>query len=384
MAEFRETVETIQAEEASVKNLFGGDTKVGDRRRDPKYLGRLAEAAGFIAEVTEGRRPLYHLREALTTSDFPTLFADVLDRQLLAAYKEYPADYLGYVRTSSVPDFRSVKRFAVDGAESELSAVGELENYPEASLSEAADTLSVAKYGRRLDLSWEAMVNDDLDSFSRNPERLARAARRSEARFITELFVDSSGPHASLYDGDNTVTSNPVLSIESLQTAMTLFAEQVDADGEPIWVEMVDLVVPPALEVVARNILNATEIRATGTGGTSTQELVTANWMRNKVRLNVNPYIPITATTNGDTSWFLFSSQDGDSRPALEFAKLRGHEEPALYERAPNARRVGGGDVTEAFEDDSMAWRVRHVFGGTRLVNTGGKKATVASSGAGS
>lgn len=382
MAEFMETVETIRAEEASISSLFGGDgKKVRTKARSPQYMKSLAEAASFLGDIYEGKRPLHHLREAMSTDDFPTLFADILDRQLLAEYRDHPGDYTAYVRTSTVSDFKDAKRYAVDGADGQLEEVGELEEYPEASLSETADTLRVKKYGRRLDLSWETMINDDLDAFRRNPGKLARGARRSELKAITELFVDSSGPHASLYDSDNTVSGNPVLSIASLQTAMQLFAEQTDDEGEPIFYEGMTLVVPPALEVPAMNILNATELQV---GADGNNMMRTANWVRNRLKLVVNPYIPIIATTNGNTSWFLFASQDGDARAALEFAKLRGHEEPALYERVPNARRVGGGDVMESFEDDSVAWRVRHVFGGARLTNTGGKKSTVASEGDGS
>ncbi len=382
MTTFAETVESIRAEEASVRTLFDGDTRLRDRRRDPQYMAQLAEAAAFIADVTDGRRPLYHLREAMSTSDFPLLFADVLDRQLLASYRETPSVWQNFVRRSTVTDFRSVKRFAVDGAESVLPEVKERDQYPESALNESADSYAVRKYGRRLDLSWEAIVNDDLDAFRRSPDRLARAARRSEQKFVTQLYCDSTGPHGSLYDASNTVASNPVLSIASLQQAFQLLAAQVDTDGEPIVIDAVELVVPPALQVTAENILNALQLETVEQGGTANQKLIAANWMKNRLRLNVDPYIPIVATTNGNTSWFLFANPD-TGRPALEIGFLRGHEEPALYERAPNARRVGGGDVTESFEDDSIAWRVRHVFGGARLVNTGGKKSTVASEGDG-
>ena len=216
MPTFNETVENIAAEEASVGKLFGGDgTRVrkDPSREGPQYLGRLREAAEFVADVASGRRPMHHLQEAMSTSDFPLLFADVLDRQLLASYQETEPVWQNFCRRSTVPDFRSVKRFAVDGAEAVLPAVAEREEYPEASLSEAQDTYSVSKYGRRLDLSWEAIVNDDLDAFRRSPERLARAARRSEDRFATELFADSSGPHASLYTAgySNIVTGNPAV-----------------------------------------------------------------------------------------------------------------------------------------------------------------------------
>jgi hypothetical protein len=238
------------------------------------------------------------------------------------------------------------------------------------------------------------MVNDDLDAFRTIPDRLARAARRSEDKFATSLFVDANGPHASLYTAGNKniinatnagasfAAINPPLSVNALQQAMVVLSNMKDADGEPIVIDAVELVVPPALEVVAQNILNATVLRTVAKGGDTGGELEVANWMRHKVRLSVGSYIPAIATTNGNTSWWLFANPS-TGRPALEMGFLRGFEQPALYERAPNARRIGGGDVMEAFEDDSVAWRVRHVFGGTRLTSTGGAKATVASNGSG-
>jgi hypothetical protein len=255
-------------------------------------------------------------------------------------------------------------------------------------LTESKDEFKVKKVGRRIDLSWEAMVNDDLDAFRRNPERLALAGRRSEAKFVTELYIDANGPHASLYTAGhkNKVASNPVLTTEALQKAFTLLSEMSDQDNEPIWTEMVTLVVPPALKVTAQNILHALQIRVKNEGGAEKQELIAENWMKNEVQLLIDPYIPrVASSANGTTSWFLFSSPT-TGRPALDFGRLRGHETPAIYERLPNARSVGGGGgtVQESFEDDSHAWRIRHVFGGTQLNSTGGYKATVASNGSGS
>lgn len=389
MRTFKETVEQVAAETADARSLFSGEgtrVRTDPNRRDPKYQGQLVEAATFLADVESGRRPLYHLKEAMSTSDFPILFADILDRQLLANYKETPATWKEVARRSVVPDFRNVKRTAVDGAESVLPEVDELEEYPEEPLSESQDEYSVRKYGRRLDLSWETLINDDLDAFRSAPERLARAARRSEEKFATQLYVDVNGPHASLYDAgfSNIVTGNPVLSVPALQVAFNVLAEQTDEDDEPIIIDGVTLVVPPALEVTAMNILNALEIEIVEAGGTANQVVHAANWMKNRLKLVVNPYIPVVASTaNGNTCWFIMSNPNSGGRPSLEMGFLRGHEEPALYERLPNARRVGGGDAVESFEDDSRAWRVRHVFGGARLLETGGAKATVASQGDG-
>ena len=384
--EFLEVIESIRAEEASVQRLFNSEGQ-GVRqlagRQNQQYMTKLAEAAKFVADVFEGRRPVYHLQEAMTTSDFPLLFGDILDRQLLANYRESPATYRSYCKVATVRDFRTVNRYFVNGAEAVLSQVNEQAEYPEVALDEGRYQYSVQKYGRRIPFSWEAMINDDLDALKDVPARFGRAARRTEERFATVLFCDANGPHVTLYaaGNNNIVTGNPALSIAGLQTAMQVLAAQTDTDGEPIVIDSVHLVVPPALEITAQNILNALEIRLNEAGGTANQMVVAQNWMKSRVQLHVNWYIPmiITNGTRGNTSWFLFANPSV-GRPALEVGFLRGHTEPEIFIKSPNAQRVGGGAVNPLdgdFDTDSIQYKVRHVLGGTRL----DPKATVASRG---
>lgn len=343
-----------------------------------------AEACRLTEATLSGDRyAALRFVEALSTSDFPLLFGDILDRALVGAYQEWPVSTLQIVDQRSVPDFRTAKRFAVDGQEGVLPAVGERAEYPEAPLSDAADEFFVSKFGRKLSLSWETIVNDDLDGFRDAPRRMGRAARRSEAKFIAGLYVDASGPHASLYDSGNTVSANPVLTTDNIEAGLTLLASQTDDDGEPIWTEGVALVVPTALETAAMRAVSAREYREVSG---DTERIISGNGLRANLQVVVDPYISQVATSNGDTSWFLFGSPS-IGRPALEFDRLRGHEAPEIWARTPDAQRVGGGTVgpdAGSFENDSIDYRVRHVYGGGRRVNTGGKKATVASSGAGS
>lgn len=379
-------IENLRAEEASLQRLFSDEgNRVRDHRPDPT---RVLEAATLLERAERSRRARTLLQEAMSTSDFPVLFADIIDREMLGFYSEVPTTWESYVRRSTVRDFREAKRYAVDGAESALDEVGELEEYPEDKLQEAFDKFNVGKFGRRLSLSWEANINDDFDSFRRMPERLARAARRTEARFAARLWLDENGPHADLYNAENeniikVEGKQPALSLEGLQAALQLLGEQKDEDGEPILIEGATLVVAPAQEVIARNILNAIQIEMTSHGGSADQKLIAENWMKNRLSLQVEPYVPyIASKANGNTSWAIFADPNS-GRAALELGHLLGYEEPSLYEKAPDARRVGGGDVNESFNNDSLAWRVRHVLGGTRMTNTGGQKATVASNGSG-
>ncbi|MBA7568334.1 hypothetical protein ES708_10055 [subsurface metagenome] len=387
--EFLKLIEDVKLEEANIHKIFNKDDGRPVRRgiKSPEYMAKLSEAVELIGQILNGKRPMYHFQEVMTTSDFPLLFADVLDRQLLAGYREAPATYKAYCRISTVRDFRQVSRHYVDGGDGRLDAVAEKEEYKYASLSEGKYNYSVKKYGRKFDFSWETLVNDDLGAFNDAPLRLGRAARRTEEYFATTLFVGASGPLATFYKAanKNIVTANPVLSVEALQTAMAILGAQTDAAGEPIFMGNLTLVVPPALEIVAQNILNAIEILAkTSGGGTAAQEIKVLNWMKNRIKLVVNAYIPIVASTaNGATSWFLFADP-ANSRGSLEVGFLRGYTEPQVFMKSSNQTAVGGGGLIDPlqgdFDSDNIEYKVRHVTGGCRL----DPKLTCASNGSGS
>ena len=281
-----------------------------------------------------------------------------------------------------MPDFRQVSRHYIDGGEGVLDEVGQKEEYKERSIDEGRYQYQVGKFGNRFNFSWETMINDDLGAFQDIPAKFGRAARRTEEKFATELFVDSSGPHASLYDGDNTVDGNPELSIEALQSAFELINEQTDEDGEPIVFPKIHLVVPPALEVTAQNILNAMQLELNTNGGNSDSKLITANWIQNRVTLHVNYYIPIIATgAEGQTSWFLFGDPN-EARPAAEVGFLRGYRDPQVFMKAPNAMLVGQNTqdpMLGDFDTDNIQYKVRHILGGTQMDS----RASVASDGQG-
>lgn len=390
MPEFLETIESIRAEEASVQKLFNaredgvGVRTLRGRANIPDYAKRLAEAAVFMADVYTGRRPYHHLQEAMTTSDFPLLFGDVLDRQLLGNYQEASYSWKSLVKRNLVRDFRTVSRHAINKGEAVLDVVLEKQNYPAASIDEAEYEYAVKKYGRRIPFSWEDMINDDLGAFRDIPERLGKAARRSEEKFVTELFVDASGPHASFFTAGNSnlLSGNPVLSTANLGTAIEKLLAQTDADGEPILVEAMTLWVPPALWVTASNIKNALQLEWNEEGGSSNTRVVTGNWLARSLMIEIGSYIPIVATSNGATSWFLFADPQS-GRPAGEMGFLRGHEQPEIFMKTPNVQRVSGGPVDGMvgdFDSDSVEYKLRHVFGGTRM----DPKSAVASNGSGS
>lgn len=395
MADFLDLLETVRAEQADLKTLFG-DAGTGVRHaaalQGIAYQKKLAEAAKFVADIISGRKPAYMLREVMTTSDFPLLFGDILDRQLLANYVEWPSVWQTYCARKTVPDFRNVSRFAIDGAETVLAGVPELTAYPAASLTETRYQYHVNKYGRRLPFSWEAMIDDNLDALKDIPQRFGRAAKRSEDWFATCLHVGAGGPDGTYYTNAHlnriaiaagALVNNPAISIAGLQAGYQKLAAMVDTGGDPVVIDGVILEVPPALEVTTRNILNAIQlwINVNAAAGTAEQNIVTENWMRNKTTLVVNPYLPIRDLVTGNSAWYLHATPTS-GRPAFEMGFLRGHEQPEIFIKQPNAQRVGGGGVNPLdgdFDTDSVEYKVRHVFGGV----TEEVISSVASTGAG-
>ncbi|MFG2046143.1 Mu-like prophage major head subunit gpT family protein [Micromonospora sp. NPDC048935] len=384
-------LETFQAgtEGAATNNIFGGDGTLltGNRRQrrqeSAQYKRNLLHLTRLYRGTIEGdRRATVAFQEAMSRADFTNLFGDIIDRQLLAAYQTRPVQWPSYAKRGRVRDFRTVKRFTLDGGEGVLNQVKELAPYKVRSVTDAAYEYAVAKYGDQIAVSWETMVNDDLDALTELPTRLGNAARRTEEKFAAQLFSGSGGPNSTFFSNANrnqvnaTVTgagtpTNPALTVQGLQYAMQTLGQQKDSDGGPIYVEGVTLVVPPALEVAANNIVNATEIlAATGGGpGTGNDQLRVANWMRNRVSVVVNPWLPIVNTTNGNTAWYVFANPTV-GRPAMELGFLIGHETPELWVKSPNAMRVGGGPVAPEegdFEHDAIQYRVRMVLGGTLM-----------------
>ena len=162
-----------------------GYLPVGDIRRGPDYERKFRETLNLLSNAN-GHAPHkweYLIREALTTTDFPYLFGDVLDRQVLAQYQATPTLWKSYVKTSTVPRiFPQVGgyRFAISGGDQRLSKVGEKGEYLASNRNEERFPLSVYKYGQQFDISWETIINDDLDALKDTPMRFAKSAQRTE------------------------------------------------------------------------------------------------------------------------------------------------------------------------------------------------------------
>jgi hypothetical protein len=336
------------------------------------------------------------LKEAETTSDFPTLFGTVLERTIRAKYKLVTPEYSSYVKVGTQNDFRLAWDMALYGNRSLLPVVKERGDYKYGSaLSDGKFVIGLQKYGRRFGLAWEAIINDDLGAFSDIADDLILSSKNTRSNYVTKLYAGASGPLAftagtgaqSIQTGlFSAAGTHPIdggsfanyqtgytLNATNLSAVITALKSQKDYDGNPIMFSRFKVVVPVGLEfrlmqILSNNLLIATALTsnsasANGVLGT-TSENILAKYPIDPV---TNPWLDIVSgATYGPYSWYVFGAPvDGD---AIRFNALRGHEAPEVCQKMSDKITLGGAPISPLegdFDSDSVEWRVRDIFGGT-------------------
>jgi hypothetical protein len=358
----------------------------GARMRNPRHIARLKECAAFLRAAKKGEVSDWKMREILSTSDFPLLFGDILDTRLLNQYAATPNTWSQYAQRGVVSDFRQSRMIALDGIQQPLYSANrkaELEGVDlDNQLTETAYYTQVEVYERGVSYNWRMLMNRRGEFLSRIPALLTRAANRTEEKFATDLYSDSTGPDSTFFSSGNAniITSNPVFGISGLKTGLNMMYAQTDSGGDPIVIEGVTLIVPPVLQLTAQEVVRAITLElvpATSAAGT---RIVTPPWV-SRINPVVNWYGPIVDTSaNKNTTWYLVANPQ--DRPAMEVTFLSGYETPSLWQKAPNMQRLGGGvdPIMGDYDDNSIHQKIMHIIGGTLI----DPKVMVSSNGSGS
>lgn len=358
-----------------------GFSPVRDRFKDREADLAAAHDLLINARGWAPHRWEYAIREAITTTDFPELFGGILDRQLLAAYQAAIPDWKNYIYVGTSKDFREKEIHKVQGLDDLLQQVPEKGEYLVKPVSDAHYHLRVYKYGNQFDISWEAIINDDLGAFADVAQRFAQAALYTEAYLATSIFCSAGGPNPNLFgdpivdvDGQNVINAGSLpLTIQNLETTLALMAQQTDVNGRPLGIRGVHLVVPPALEATARAILTSALKQWTEVGAGGGIPVPTANIIPQMgLQLHVNALLPvIDQSGSANDTWYLFADKGtATTGKAMEFDYLRGHETPEVCMKASDKVSPGGAALSPLsgdFATDNVFYRVRICCGGAAL-----------------
>lgn len=268
-----------------------------------------------------------------TTSDFPLILGDAVNRELRAAYNAAPSGARQLARQSTARDFR-LKRKLMLGDAPALEKVNEGGEFKSGTIGEAEETYRIATFGKIIGITRQMMVNDDRGAFTDLPRKMGIAARAFENDFIVNMITSNpamSDGNAVFHASHGNILASGSLDLTGLANARLAMRRQTGPGGMMIEVTPGYVLVPPELETTAEKLL--AEITATTSD-------------------DVNPFSNLTLLVEprltDDNQFYVVA--DPASVEGLEYAYLEGAPGPQTETRA-------------GFEVDGVQTKIRLDFG---------------------
>lgn len=272
-----------------------------------------------------GLSPATIITRALhTTSDFGLIVGDTIGRTLRAAYQTAPSGIRLLGRQTTAKDFRAVNKIMLGEAPllEKLNEHGEIKS---GTMAEAKEAYRVETFAKKIGVTRQVLVNDDLGAFADLSRRMGQAAAETEAQTLVALLEGASGngptmeDNKTLFHADhaNKATSGGAIADATLSDARLAMRTQTGlAEDRLIRVTPKYLLVPPALETPAEKWL--TTIAAA--------KVDDVNPFSKSLTLVVEPRL-----TNAKR-WYV--TADPNEVDGLEYAYLAGGEGPQVESKS--------------------------------------------------
>jgi hypothetical protein len=277
-----------------------------------------------------------------TTGSFSNLLMDAANKSLLAGYEEAPYTWSMWARQGqSVDDMKNINRIRFSAMGSP-EVVPEGHDYPEAKTGDEKETYKVEKYGSMFSVSWETVVNDDLDALSRVPAMQGAACRRKQNQVVYSvltsnptmadtgaLFNTTAQTTAGGHNNSSGAAAAP--SVTTLNAGylsmMTKTGVTVNGIAGPILnIQPSYLIVPANYGATALQLLGSIADPAAGgsaAGNSNTLNIYGPNGSR-PLKVIIEPVLDASSTT----VWYLAASTSQVDTVELTF--LAGEESPVL------------------------------------------------------
>ena len=289
-------------------------------------------------------------------SDFPVLLENVMYKTLMGAYALQADTWQLFCARGSVSDFRAHNRYRV-GSLSNLESKTELGEYRNKTIPDGEKaSITAATKGNIINISREAIINDDMGALTGLASSLGRAAKRTIEADVYATLALNSGFGPTLADGlalfhashNNVSTGAP--TVTAFEAARVMLSAQKDVSGNDFLALSPDVWLgPDSISGQARVVNNSTY------DPDAANKLQRANIAANMVGTIVG-----TPRLSG-TPWFIFAAPS--QAPVLEVAFLDGIDTPYL-------------ELENGFSVDGARWKVRMDYGIAGLDYRGAVRST--------
>jgi ATP-dependent protease ClpP protease subunit len=305
-------------------------------------LERIAEQCLVQASLatTYDRMGMVAAAFTQSTSDFPVLLENALHKTLLAAYALAPSTWDRFCATGTVSDFRAHPRYRTGSFSNldSLTELGEFKNKPISDGEKASITASTK--GNIINISRQAIINDDMGVFLGLARDLARAAKRTIEADVYALLASNPvlGDGIAMFHAShsNIGTASNVTMI-AIDEARQLMAKQMDIGSH----DYLDLRPSKWLGGMAQGG-NARSVNRAEYDPDTANKLQKPNLVQ-----NLFDDIIDTPRITGNT-WYAFASPM--DAPCIEVAFLDGMTEPYI-------------EMQQGWNVDGAAYKVRMDYG---------------------
>ena len=236
----RESVVASLLVRAGVADARTRDAARASQHRGAKLLD-LARASLDLAGVKHGHMDQMQVVAAAFTQgtgDFPILLENAMHKALQQAYATAPDTWSRFCATGSVSDFRAHNRYRV-GSLGNLESVNELGEFRNKTIPDGEkSSVQIGTRGNIINLSRQAVINDDLGSFIGLAAMLGRAGRRTIEAAVYALLSENAGLGPVMGDGKTlfhadhgNIGTGAAISVAGLDADRVLMASQTDVGG---------------------------------------------------------------------------------------------------------------------------------------------------------
>lgn len=231
-------------------------TDNGKRFRNLSLMDMARHASGL--DMTASRDEIVN-RAFHANSDFPSILLDATNKALQAQYGEMKQTFDPFVRRVSLSDFK-VKNTVKMGDFPELKKVVQNEEVKAGTIAESKEAYKMDSYATKIKISRQALINDDLEAFSRLPQMAARSAKYLESKLVYDLITSNPnmGDGKKLFHADHkNIVTGPALDVANLDLAWAAMKKQVGIDGKTkLNLTPANILAPVALEAAALRLVS--------------------------------------------------------------------------------------------------------------------------------
>jgi HK97 family phage prohead protease len=223
-------------------------------------VGEMAAAGGDRINLRDQDALLQRAVGAHSTSDFPLLLSDAANKALLAQYQVAAPTYRKWAARKPFVDFKDHQFLRVGDfpAFKEINENGEVKY---GTISENAEKVRAKEFGTGIAIGRRALINDDLSALSDFSSMIATRAAVDENRLAYGALVANGNlsDNKALFHTDhgNKASSGTALDATNVAVAVAALRGQKSIDGLALNLQPAFLVVGPAQEVAARQLLAA-------------------------------------------------------------------------------------------------------------------------------